>query len=368
MNELTVQSYLRSGKTPADLKSELGINSYSHPLLPLIGFKYDQIESPKLNPIVRDCRGIVLERESWNVVAKPFRRFFNAGEDAESFSQFDWADFSATEKIDGSLIICYHYQGEWYVNTSGSFGLGECNFSGKTWRELFWETSGIDRSKLDPKFTLLFELWTPYNKVVRTYPKPSAWLIGAFHNESLEEQSRSALIYIGRQIGTPLPEYYSFSGHDDIAGFLQERTLTDKTFEGVVVRDSKDERYKVKSQTYLVLHHLFDNGNVFNPKRLVPLVLAGETDEVLAYLPEVKPHLERVQESVTNEYNNLVELWGNTWQIPDQKEFALSIVGKTPFSGILFNFRKMMGQNQTQEELTKLWRSSSDVIVKRLYS
>jgi hypothetical protein len=67
---LNLQKYLRAGKTPEDLKEELGIKFYEHPSLPLVGFKYHQIDSPKTNEIVRECRGIVLEKNTWNLVAK----------------------------------------------------------------------------------------------------------------------------------------------------------------------------------------------------------------------------------------------------------------------------------------------------------
>lgn len=364
---LPVQCYLRAGKTATDLKAELGVNSYEHPALPLVGFKYDQLASPKTHPVVRDCRGIVLERGTWNVVAKSFCRFFNAGEDAENFCRFNWGNFTATEKLDGSLIILYHYAGEWHVNTSGSFGLLECGFSGKNWRELFWEVSGIDRRKLDADLTYVFELWTPHNKVVRAYPRPTAWLLSAFQTAVCAELSAGEVNGLARHLGAPRPEQYDFRSRDEIAEFLRRKAETDKTYEGVVVRDDAGERYKIKSETYLALHHLFDNGNVFNPRRLVPLILAGEVDEVLAYLPEAKPHAVQVQERLADEYAKLLELWRAHKDVPVQKDFALAIVGKSPFTGILFDLRKRLSGEQTENDLREAWRLSGDAIVRKLY-
>lgn len=77
---LEVQTYLRGGKTIDDLESELGIKAIAHPTLPLVILNYNQIESPKRNSIVRECRGLVLEVGTWNVVARSFQRFFNFGE------------------------------------------------------------------------------------------------------------------------------------------------------------------------------------------------------------------------------------------------------------------------------------------------
>lgn len=364
---LAVQEYLRAGGSPASLKADFGINGYRHPSLPLWGFKYNQIDSPKTHDVVRDCRGIVLEEGSWNVVAKPFRRFFNAGEDAENFAKFRWDDFTATTKEDGSLLIVYHYAGEWHANTSGSFGLGGCGFSGKSWRDLFWEVSRIDRAQLDPEYTYIFEFWTAFNRVIRTYPAPSAFLLSMFHVSTLAEASAAQADEWAARLAVPRPAHHHFGSLDEITGYLSDLSTRDKTFEGVVVRDCNDERYKIKSQTYLALHHLVDNGNIFNPKRLVPLVLAGDTDEVVAYVPEVKPHLDRVAATLDSEYASLVDLWLATRDIEDQATFAKSIVGKTKFSGLLFQIRKTKGSAEGETHLRAKWRESGDLIVKMLY-
>ena len=371
---LAVQQYLRDGRALRDITSELGINVYEHPSLPLVGLKYSQIESPKTHPVVRDCRGIVLERDTWNVVAKPFRRFFNAGEDQESFRQFDWADFTCTAKEDGSLVILYHYRGEWHANTSGSFGLGICGFSGKTWRQLFWEASNVDPASLDTSLTYIWELCTRYNKVVRIYSSPVAYLLAAFDVTTCRELPTSEVDGIASELRVARPEHYRFSGMDDITEFLREMESRDKTFEGVVIRGrriddpTQEDRYKIKTQTYVALHQLLDNGNLFNPKRLVPLVLAGEADEALAYIPELKPHLDLVQAQMEQAFAELRSIWQQTWEIPSQKDFALSIVGKTRFASILFGLRKDKGGNQCEVDLRKAWRESGDIIVKVLYS
>lgn len=365
---LAVQEYLHSGRSPEDLTNDLGIYCYSHPTLPLVGFKYHQIESPKLHPVVRDCRGIVLETGSWDVIAKPFRRFFNAGEDHENFARFNWDNFTCTEKVDGSLAIVYYYAGQWHMNTSGSFGLGEVGFSGRTWRELFWSVSQIEPTKLDSNLTYVFELWSPYNQVIRAYAQPSAFLLSVFDRRTCEELTVDAADVIAGELGVPRPVHHRFSGMDEITAFLRDMETKDRTYEGLVLRDDKNERYKTKTATYLALHHLFDNGNMFNPKRLVPLVLAGEIDEVVAYLPQIKPYLEEVQEKLNQAFQTLHELWAMTYQIESQKDFALAIVNHTPFSGLLFTLRKQLGSQQTLADLRNIWRQSADTILRHLYS
>lgn len=365
---LAIQEYLFSGKTLDDVKSEFGINVYEHPTLPLVGFKYSQIESPKTHPVVRDCRGIVLEKNTWNCVAKPFKRFFNVGEDNENFQKFTWDNFTCTSKEDGSLMIVYFYQGEWHVNTSGSFGLGECQFSGMTWRELFWKTSNISKKRLKPDSTYIFELCTPFNKIVRTYPKSTVYLLSMFDINTLQEHTIEHVDNVARHLDVKRPTHYHFKSMDEVSAFLRGVEEGDKTFEGIILRGSDDERFKAKSQTYVALHHLKDNGNICNPKRLVPLVLAGEVDEVLAYLPEVEPYLRDCEAKIDEAWTALSNVWWENWQIEGQKEFAIAInKGFTRFTGLLFTLRKKYGKDQTEELLKQLWREHGDGIVKVLY-
>src|SRR4051812_48394081 len=105
---LKVQDYLRAGGT-TDKLGELGIAAFRHPQLPLVGLKY-QAHAPRFHPLVRECRGLVLEDGSWQVVAKPFHRFHNAGEDPDAFAAFGWDGCSCQAKEDGSLVIVYHYR------------------------------------------------------------------------------------------------------------------------------------------------------------------------------------------------------------------------------------------------------------------
>lgn len=372
MNPLALQNALRDGSATLDtLMSELSLNVYRHPTLPLVGFKYSQIDSPKLHPIVRECRGIVLEDGSWNLVAKGFNRFFNVGEDAEDFSKFNWKNFSCISKEDGSLILLYYYQNEWHVNTSGSFGLGQIS-GAQTWRELFWETSSIKADDLKglENYTLVFELCTPYNRVVRHYDTPRVYLLSAFVNlrDAWQERDVDAIHNIYHRFvdrNVFLPEFYSFSSQEEISLFLREMEDKDKTFEGVILRDDANRRYKWKTKTYVALHQLKDNGNILLPNRLVPLILAGEVDEVVAVLPETRGALLEAGNILAEAWDSLLSLWSKAREAESQKDYAMSVKNH-PLSALLFEMRKKHPAG-TEQELRSLWRGADDLLVKKLF-
>lgn len=95
------------------LQSQLAIHVARHKKRPnLILLKYDQIGSPMSNPIVQECRGIVLDQEdNWKIVVYPYSKFFNMKELANA-AEIDWTSpVRAYEKIDGSLLTMYFSQG-----------------------------------------------------------------------------------------------------------------------------------------------------------------------------------------------------------------------------------------------------------------
>lgn len=374
---LEVQKYLRSGKTFADLTQEFGIVCVFHDQLPLAILNYDQIESkPKTHPIVRECRALVLHKEDYSIVAKSFNRFFNWGEVAEEMPLFNFNNFVVHSKEDGSLAILHHFNNEWHANTRGSFGHGKIQHQDFTWREAMLKALNLDsfaefQGIFDSSLTYVCEFCSPWNKVVRQYA-PQMFLLTAFrdgkeltHEEVDQELVR--LLSLLPNLNMKRPVRFEFKSVEQIQTYLQTQISADPTFEGVVIHDGT-YRWKIKNPGYIALHNLRGEGdNLFAPKNLLPFVLAGETDELLVYFPEVKESLRIVKDKVEAAWEQLLSVWRQNWQIENQKEFALAIVGKTPFTGVLFTLRKQQMKQQTEEALKTMWRQSNDAILKILF-
>jgi hypothetical protein len=363
---LKVQQYLRDGRPVEALASELGIGAFHHPSLPLVGLKY-QSHAPRAHPLVKECRGLVLEAGSWDVVAKPFDRFYNAGEDPDGFSAFRWERCTCQSKEDGSLTIVYSYGGAWHVNSSGSFGFGKVGSSRRPWSQLFWSATRLGPDRLDARHTYVFELCSPHSQVVRAYPETVAYLLSMFDPATCREFPAEAVDEEAGRLGMRRPEIYRVGSMDEVAALLEEKERTDPTFEGVILRDDADLRFKIKTRTYLEAHHAAGVGNLFHPRTLVPLILSGEIDEVTAYYPEVRPAAEEVRRELDAAWDRLREVWSKTWEIGEQKDFAHAIVGTSPFAGMLFTLRKQHGAAQTEEHLHRLWLGGADAIVKVLF-
>lgn len=378
---LEIQRSLLAGQPLSEICSELSLRCYEHPDLPLIGLKYNMIDSPKTHDIVRECRGLVLERDSWKIVAKGFDRFFNLGEDRDLQARFDWSEFEAVTKEDGSLILLYRYAGQWRINTSGSFAQATAQWYQGSWEALFWSQSGLSPEILDqalaPVFdkgasvTLVLELCSPYTRVLRAYPQTTCYLLSVFEiaacGQSVHEWLSASSDTLAQELQLPRPERFQLSSCEQVMAFLKAREAEDRTYEGLVLRDINSLRIKCKTASYVALHHVRGNGVALSAKGLVPVALAGEVDEVLAYLPQLETALRVIEHTLQSKFHELAALWLRHRRLSSQKDFALAVKDH-PLSNLLFRLRSQQGATARVEDLRDLWRDSGELLARRLFS
>lgn len=339
MLKLELQNFLiENSKTHRDplslLKEQYGISAKQHTQYHnLFQFSYDQIQSAphKFEQIVIESRGIILNSlKGWAVVARPFDRFFNYGEAPQLQAKFDWSNIRAEEKLDGSLMILYHYDFMWRVATKGSPNAGgNCGNFNITFSELFWDTFhnqyGNEAETWEPiipdefiEYTFMFELTSKFNRVVTSQQENNGklTLIGIRHNETGVEISTAAVKY--ERI-----KQFNLSNINQIIAASKE--LDPNKQEGFVIVDSNYNRIKVKSDKYVLIHHLKES---VNDVRLIGLVKSGEESEVFIYFPDIKTRfdelkmkfetLDIVLDSIYNEKVNGVSF-------NSQKDFALFV-------------------------------------------
>ena len=243
----------------------------------LILFKYNQIDSDFNEPIVNESRGIILEKDTWKVVAYAFNKFFNYGE--QYADKIDWDSAIVEQKEDGSLIKVYFYNGEWKVATNGTIDAEDAGLqsdSYKNFRELFdaaARNSGLDFNKLDKNCTYVFELVSPYAQIVSPQKETKIFHIGTRNNITYKE--------IEADIGIEKPKRYALFSLEDCIAMAQ---TFDFTKEGFVVKDKNYNRIKIKSLDYLKAHRLANNSNI-NTEHAIDMIKMNETEEFLSYFP-----------------------------------------------------------------------------------
>jgi hypothetical protein len=330
---LHVQKFLRDGGTLEELTKRYSISVKRHKSYPnLVLLKYDQIESPFGEEIVRECRGIILDQdENWRVVSLAFTKFFNHGEGHAA--EINWHSARVQEKIDGSLCVLYFYDGIWHVATSGTpDASGPVGKTDRTFRDLFWDVfmrSGYyDPAKLRPTKCYSFELTTPENRVVVPHTDSKITLIGVRDVETLREE--------------PVSEYtgqFSVVREFPLQSFEQVeetfRQLNPLHQEGYVIVDAMFNRVKVKHPGYVALHHMRDG---FTKRRILEVVRSGETPEFLAHFPEFQAEFDEVKTKYDALVTELESHYAEIKNIPEQKAFALK-AKDSRCSGALFAVR-----------------------------
>jgi len=259
----------------------------------LIMFCYNQIESNFNLLLVKQSRGIVLEDTTFKPVCVPFFKFFNFGE--TNASEIDWNTAKINEKLDGSLIKLWFYEDEWRVSTNGTIDAKDANLSSEVseyqnYYDLFLVAlrgTSIQLHELDRQYTFMFELMSPYNRVVVPHKNIQILHIGTRCNTTLEE--------VNIDIGVQKPKSYSFKSIEECMEVAKELPFTQ---EGYVVVDDDWRRIKIKSPAYVAVHHLANN-NIITKKRIVDLIKLNEDSEFLAYFPEYKDAVEDIRKKIS---------------------------------------------------------------------
>lgn len=228
------------------------------------------------NFIERVSRGLILSRNTGEVIARPYDKFFNWGEGGRfSFGQI--TDVSMKE--DGSLGILYRLpDGSYSVATRGSF----------TTEQALWATEFLRKNYnlegLPSEYTLLFEIVYPENRIVVDYKEREDLILTGVRNRFTgEELTETETREIAREYGFSSPKAFHFNSMEEI--IQASKLLKHNEAEGWIVRFSDGQRFKVKGEDYLKVHRLIFG---LSERRIVQMFYTGELEDVLEAIPPAK--------------------------------------------------------------------------------
>ncbi len=263
------------------------------------------------------CRALVTD-DRGNVVARPFKKFFNLSEGRTSTTN----EYDIYEKLDGSLGILFNYNNDWIFASRGSFN-SEQAIKGK---ELLESISNYkDFSK---EYTYCFEIIYKQNRIVCDYGEfEGVVLTGVFETETGVEKSLEEVYFphIVKSLTskTPLKEL--------------SKEIKDNE-EGYVVRFSNGERCKIKGEEYLRLHRIM---TAVSTTSIWECLKSG--DDLMLLLKDVPDEfynkVDEFVEKLQSEFILIDAQYKYVFKVirtEDKKQFALDAL-KYPLSGILFN-------------------------------
>lgn len=358
---LKVQKILKNNTIDEayEILEKLGIEHHIE-VSPVTGNQYLHLDysifAEKSDPIVKECRGLALELDTFDIVRYGFNRFMNLGETGCDipFSE-DPIPYEYEEKADGSIIILSFFEDRWIAGSRGRIFPTEKLQNGLTYEELFWKISGIDKvnNGLNRNLCYVFEICSMFNRVVIPYKNEQLVLLNARIRDMFWAELASTELYVEyRRLFSEgfnnirRPNYYFFKS---IKECVEKSKGLSGFEEGFVVKKwnpiaSRYDRAKIKGPAYLDLHHVITGFSLTN---LCRMVFNGDRSSLESFEEQLSTYdivEAKIKEFNSNVEKNCFELMTRIASIEDSKErkkqYAILVkgLGVHPIhEGLLFN-------------------------------
>jgi len=341
---MLVQEYLKEFGLQK-LQDELKVTVREYP--DRIVLNYDQIESKKNHPVVDECRALILRKDTWEVMARSFDRFYNCGE-LKSNSDFPISQARVEEKVDGSIMSVYWDGNKWCVSTRSMADAEGTIPLGLTFRQVFdkatppelWKV--LNASEITRHHTWVFELTSPETRVVTPYSTASLTFIGARNNLNEQEMTGKELDVFAKMFRIRRPRSYKFTTLEETVAFVKTLNSMDEGFVLTYENGSSFWRLKCKNEKYLAIAHMRENGDL-SPHRILRLIVSNEQAEYLSYFPEDKKYFDFVDEKWQESLTRIQTIYSQFKDVTTQKDFALGIMPLCKYDfekGMIFDMRK----------------------------
>lgn len=233
--------------------------------------------------IYRECRSLVLDIITGEIILCPFRKFFNINEVKENDTDLIGKEineaivFEITNKLDGSMQSARFYNGE--IIMSGSMALDVNN----SWRLKDGYTMLTDYHermiKAFPNYTFIFEYISRADRHLVEYQNEGLYLIGIRNVLNGYELNYSGVHMIGSKYGVAMAEIEDISFIDMLN---QMRTFKANEKEGWVL-NIDGHKVKVKCDDYVKLHRILDKASSVNV--IIESIADNKYDDLVSKIP-----------------------------------------------------------------------------------
>lgn len=211
------------------------------------------------NDQTKSARGLILDLTDATdngiiyILAKPFDKFPNYGENLDYESDIDFNDIETVmEKMDGSLGISYMFDGKLRFATRGSFTSEQAIKATEMWHNKYAEANmKYNRMYHDECATLLVEIIYPENRVVVDYKGEEKLVLLGVMDEG-RDLTHKAVKFVGEYMKLPVVPTYNYN----LEQMLKMKKIISANQEGWIVRFRNGKRLKIKGDEYLQVHRI----------------------------------------------------------------------------------------------------------------
>jgi RNA ligase len=320
------------------------VDARLHRQYPLVIYCYSKKATydNKWNDITCKCRGLIVNYDTREILARPFQKFFNLGTEwwAETMPENLPREMPMVlEKIDGSLGILYRIDGQDLIATKGSFHSEHSEWASQ------WYRMNVINGVWPEGWTPMFEIICQdvQRHVVNYLPEDDGLYLTAMINvETGEEMSYNELYHWAKINGVRVPRIFPFS----VEQAAKENIANEEGYVLSWTRKGQTPlRVKVKFADFCrmqkVIHHT-------TPKTILEMIVNGQnfgellkgmSPQFVTWVVKVKQFIETERKSITDYCTQVYNLAILKLDDSDRKQYAelFTRAENKPYSGILFS-------------------------------
>ncbi len=294
---------------------------------PNVETDFDEFSSsidPNIAKLRRECRGIIFDTATGDIIRRPLHKFFNVNEreETQDHSVDLSRDHAILEKLDGSMIAPFIVNGEMIWGTK--MGATDVAKPVEEFVACNPEYVRFAEEAIANEWTPIFEWCSRKQRIVLDYFDDQLVLIAMRHMNTGSYALHGNLEAIG--LAYAIPVVRAFEPQSDMKEFIEYvRDMED--LEGFVVRFNDGHMIKLKCDWYVQIHKAKEA--ILQDRNIVEIILNEKLDDVKAHLPaEDRDRLTQFESDINKAINISVsdiriELNSLLRNGVDRKDFAM---------------------------------------------
>lgn len=279
--------------------------------------------------IRRECRGLIFDAETGNILSRPYHKFFNVNEkqetDANKINLYE--SHTVLEKLDGSMIRQIPTDDGFRLATKA--GITDISVDAENFIQGKNNYHKFIQDCVSNNQTAIFEWVSPQNRIVVHYDQNNLILTAIRDLYTGEYVNYDKMVKIASNYSIPVVNAVDNLSVQNIQLLIKQVREWDYNNEGVVIRFDT-EMYKVKSDDYCLLHKTKEQ--ISSEKNVISLILNDGLDDVIPIL--LKSDVDRLYDYQTNFWSSVSEVSDyltNLFKIgndrySNDKDFAVNFV------------------------------------------
>lgn len=281
----------------------------------------------------RECRGLIFDTATGDILSRPYHKFFNVGErDETQFDKIDWnMPHVILEKLDGSMIRPIPTPEGFRLATKA--GVTDVAMNAEYFIADKHNYAEFIHTMTYNVMTPIFEWCSRSNRIVIDYPEDKLVLTGVRNIIDGTYLPYNKIVELAQLFEIPVVK--SLQSQEDttvVDDELIENIRQWDDGEGVVIRFDNGHMVKVKADEYILRHRSKEQIN--SEKNIIQVILNDAVDDMIPLLTEDDAtRLRKFQsefwsavDEVAQDLTTIFE--GGDKMYPDKKEFAVEFVNK----------------------------------------